>query len=196
MSYRFRFIKANKSNLSLRDCSVEELKTRLSAYYTEDEDYFAVYDMFQQTEVFDFATLDFVSELLKASEPFFKDKCTDEYFEHYNIKLCSKETFELAIDGMRKHILEYFKDLRNKKPEVILAHLESKIEEWQPLSETLGFGDEKDYTKLNSEHFPYDMDVNKPNIVTSWLYEYLIFELVRLYKGFDWDNDILMLYGW
>ena len=27
-------------------------------------------------------------------------------------------------------------------------------------------------------------------------YEYAIFELVRLYKIFDWENDDLVLVGW
>ena len=30
----------------------------------------------------------------------------------------------------------------------------------------------------------------------SWSYEYSIFELVRLYKTFDWENDNLVLMGW
>lgn len=29
-----------------------------------------------------------------------------------------------------------------------------------------------------------------------WDYEYAIFELVRLYKSFDWENDELVLVGW
>ena len=29
-----------------------------------------------------------------------------------------------------------------------------------------------------------------------WSYEYAIFELVRLYKIFDWENNDLVLVGW
>lgn len=33
-------------------------------------------------------------------------------------------------------------------------------------------------------------------ITTSWKYEYSLFELVRIWKTFDWKSNILILYGW
>jgi hypothetical protein len=33
------------------------------------------------------------------------------------------------------------------------------------------------------------------SITNSWKYEYGIFELVRIYKTFDWENDLLIYYG-
>ena len=43
---------------------------------------------------------------------------------------------------------------------------------------------------------PIDLDENKEQIAGDWSYEYAIFELVRLYKIFDWENDELVLMGW
>lgn len=43
---------------------------------------------------------------------------------------------------------------------------------------------------------PIDTDLSKPIINRSWLYEYGIFELVRVYKTFDWENNSLVLLGW
>ena len=42
---------------------------------------------------------------------------------------------------------------------------------------------------------PYDLDDDTDCIVNSWKYEYVIFELVRIYKTFDWKNDVLLYVG-
>ena len=43
---------------------------------------------------------------------------------------------------------------------------------------------------------PIDLDESRERITGDWSYEYTIFELVRLYKIFDWENDELVLVGW
>lgn len=43
---------------------------------------------------------------------------------------------------------------------------------------------------------PIDLDENRERITGDWSYEYAIFELVRLYKVFDWENNELVLVGW
>ena len=42
---------------------------------------------------------------------------------------------------------------------------------------------------------PYDLS-DKPDMVSAWDYEYQIWDLVRIYKTFDWNNKILVLTGW
>jgi len=44
-------------------------------------------------------------------------------------------------------------------------------------------------------HLPYELD-EKPNITTSWKFEYTQFELVRIYKQFDWNNNLMIYYGY
>ena len=36
----------------------------------------------------------------------------------------------------------------------------------------------------------------KECLVSSWLYEHTIFDLVRIYKTFDWENKCLLFMGW
>lgn len=43
---------------------------------------------------------------------------------------------------------------------------------------------------------PIDLGENRERITGDWSYEYVIFELVRLYKVFDWENNDLVLVGW
>jgi hypothetical protein len=42
---------------------------------------------------------------------------------------------------------------------------------------------------------PYDLNKGD-EITTSWKYEYGIFELVRIYKTFDWKKNVMVYYGW
>jgi hypothetical protein len=42
---------------------------------------------------------------------------------------------------------------------------------------------------------PYDL-TKGDEITTSWKYEYAQFELVRIYKTFDWENNIMIYYGY
>jgi len=43
---------------------------------------------------------------------------------------------------------------------------------------------------------PYKLDDGKDEITSSWKYEYSIFELVRIYKTFDWENNVMVHYGY
>lgn len=208
MSYRYRFIKVPKKIADdVRNLSYDDLKEYYSEQnchknnlshpqYDVEEESFAVWSMFQQEEIYDFALLPLLNSLLPKCEPFFTNANTNEMFEHYNIRMANEQVFLLAIDLLRKQVEEYFADLLKQKPECWQHHIQSKLEEWQPLSKTLELDDGKDHSKLNENHYPYDTNREKPTIVTSWLYEYSIFELVRKYKEFDWENYVLMIYGW
>jgi hypothetical protein len=45
-----------------------------------------------------------------------------------------------------------------------------------------------------SQLTPYDLD-EPEKITNSWKYEYAIFELINIYKRFDWDKDVMVYWG-
>lgn len=47
-----------------------------------------------------------------------------------------------------------------------------------------------------SRDYPYDINDGNDKIVSSWKYEYAVFELVRIYKTFDWENNLMVFYGY
>ena len=63
----------------------------------------------------------------------------------------------------------------------ILKHVESMSFEWG--------------CSKFSDLMPYDLKKGDA-ITTSWKYEYAQFELVRIYKTFDWKNNVLIYYGY
>lgn len=63
----------------------------------------------------------------------------------------------------------------------VLANIQGKIDIWQ-----------SQFSK------PYYLDEEKTDgeIVSSWSIEYAIFNLVHIYRTFDWKNDYLIYSGW
>lgn len=43
---------------------------------------------------------------------------------------------------------------------------------------------------------PYKLKDGRDEITSSWKYEYGIFELVRIYKTFDWKKNVMIYYGY
>ena len=68
----------------------------------------------------------------------------------------------------------------------IANHFREKADEW-----TIG-------GQLGGRILPYRLDEEDPDgeITGSWSYEYAIFNLVYIYRNFDWENNYLIYSGW
>ncbi len=110
------------------------------------------------------------------------DELENYYNEEYEFYGITKVGFAEIINGYTKQVQEYYSKLQAGYGIVgvdqteIENHLRSMSTEW-----------------LNN---PIDLRDDTETITTSWKYEYAIFELVRLYKQFDWENDIAVIYGY
>lgn len=49
--------------------------------------------------------------------------------------------------------------------------------------------------RLRDVQFMVNLDRSKPRLTNSWRYERAIFDLVREFKAFDFDKNVLVLYG-
>ena len=205
MSYRYRIAKVDKEFYEkVKDMKYNELLefskiNNPDAYDDCDEEdiYVYGYEVLKQEEIFDFGDCDFENVVEKLSIPAFSQKCTQDALEHYYIRLCNKDTFLAIIDEMRKLVVKNMEQLRDN-PELVYLHFEEKAKEWKLFEEVINCSSlsEEKRVELNKHHYPYDIDVENEQLVTSWRYEYAIFELVRLYKSFDWEKYNLVFYGW
>jgi hypothetical protein len=137
--------------------------------------------------------------------PFFRNTETQDYYKSdHDFHIVGKDFFEHVIehysDKVRKYYDEMLKSFWNPEtkdfkielseltPEykkslyLCIEHCRSMAMEW---GVTTWWGKE---TPFNLEKGDY--------VTTSWKYEYSVFELVRLYKTFDWENDLLIYYGY
>lgn len=93
------------------------------------------------------------------------------------------EKFLLAlIENYRIEVKTYFESLQNKSLEELKDAVEDKLFIWGEPAERRG-------------GFTYNLKKNSDKIVDSWFYEYAIFELVRIYKSFNPETEVVVYYG-
>ena len=118
-----------------------------------------------------------------------------ERYSDYGFALLTKDDFKAVIEAYRQKIVEWFQGLLNPDKSQVTAPNLSK-EERKRLEWKYEIEDKLD--KWSGKYFgisPIDLDEGRERITGDWTYEYAIFELVRLYKIFDWENDDLVLVG-
>ena len=145
---------------------------------------------------------EFWQELRYNNEDFKKDiKCLkdDPDIDLYSI---TKEGFKMMILAYRQRVIDYMKaaidlyehpeekDMRKHWFTVDLVQdYKSELREWESCYKKEDKGDD----------FYFNIDLQTPKtqfgISGSWLYKYAIFDMIEIYKYFDWENDLMVVYG-
>lgn len=127
--------------------------------------------------------------------PFTSEELKERYSDD-GFALLTKDDFKAVIEAYRQKIVDWFQSLLNSDKSPITSNKLSKEErkrlEWEyEIRDKLDAWSGKYFGIL-----PIDLDESRERITGDWSYEYAIFELVRVYKTFDWENDDLVLVGW
>ena len=111
-------------------------------------------------------------------KPYFEYSEVNEYYNDDNvIYLGDEKLFLDIIEYFRNEIYTQFKEL--KKDEIgRIGYINFRVDEWK-----------------GEFMLPYNLGKRK-NIVNSDKYEYAIFELVKIYREFDFKKHNLVFYGW
>jgi hypothetical protein len=158
----------------------------------------------------------------KSLYPFFKRKETQEVWsDEHDFYIAKKEFLEYVIESYSERIKNYYNGMVtpffNRKDKLTDLEMPS---EFLNTVKTEYFGNENSYTfdfsKITPEEQtalfkiiehvrqmraewtcfkPYDL-YEGDAVVTSWKYEYAIFELVKIYKSFDWKKNVMIYYGY
>lgn len=153
----------------------------LCAKYCDDdecEDYFSTSDLPGLKELHNFGKYCDFNIQDNLSKFFNKGLQEEEDCEFF---LANEEVLLTIIEEYRLKVLNWYKDESNHTIEKLLSDVKDNIRIWGDN----GFG-----------LVPYDLDKSTENIVNSWKYEHAIFELVRIYKTFDWGNNVLIYHGY
>ena len=126
-------------------------------------------------------------EMYKHGDSLFTSDELNELYEDYGAIVLDKEGLLCAIEWYRKHVEELYEDL--------LREQSSNGWDCRPQFDRL-VSHVKDYLYWWKNEGPGDLNVEHNRVVRSWLYEHGYFELVRIYKTFDWDNNSLVFLGW
>jgi len=122
------------------------------------------------------------------TKKFFKNKDLNDYYNSdMELFIVDKQFLEMIINTYSEFIKKHYKDMMSdvdvnneetwtkEKFAIIFQHIRSFSIEWTQLT-------------------PYNLNEGE-EITTSWKYEYVVFELVRIYKSFDWKRNIMVYYG-
>ena len=207
MGYRHYFYLVEKEEVEkVRRMNYDELfdyaKNKKCAAEDEDGKWIDFIDknFMNKKEIFEFGKLYYdntAERIYSTGIPLFENKETQDEFSDYVPYIVGKSGLEMAIQIYKEKILKYFKSLVTKecasrgiveftvKPEdlkvaEVCQEIEGKISRWSNF-----FG-----------CCPINMNESSESITNSWLFEYNIFELVRLYKSIDWDKYDILFYGW
>ena len=126
-------------------------------------------------------------EMYKHGDSLFTCDELNERYEDYGAIVLDKDGLLCAIDWYKNRVLELYRDLLREKSN----------NEWDTRSQLDRLiSHAKDYFYWWANQGPGNLDESTDKIVNSWLYEHGYFELVRIYKTFDWDNNSLVFLGW
>lgn len=211
MGYRQYFYEVDKSKVDgIRQCKTEEelykfcvkngIECDKDEYDGEIEYYMPLYKLGK--EIFNFGKYyENGSEIYNHGDSLFTSNELNERYEDYGCIICDENAILCAIEWQKQHIVNMYEHLVNNTFEEsyeryaypkeiddkelhyqrLLRHCKDHLTWWKPMFE--------DYSAVN-------LDKENDNLVHSWLYEHTIFDLVRIYKTFDWENKCLMFMGW
>lgn len=202
MGYRHYFYLIEKQEVqNIKRMTYEQLLQYVELHgWESDDDWFSLMDVFNQKKIFEFGKLywdNTADRIYSTGVPLFDRLEVQNSFSDYRPYIVGKSGLEMAIQIYKEKILNYFKSLVKEDtiPENILAlsvkpndlkldvvcdAVQEKILRWSNVFGTC----------------PVNMDEESETISNSWLFEYQIFELVRLYKSLDWDKYTVLFYGW
>lgn len=136
--------------------------------------------------------------------PFFRNKETqDWYASDHDFHLVGKDFFEHVIDHYVELVRKYFQNIlkpfineETNRPDFNgdMFSAERKMGIMDCMEYVRGMAQEWGVASFFDDTRPFKLDGDV--ITNSWKYEYSIFELIRIYKTFDWENDYLVYYGW
>ena len=120
---------------------------------------------------------------------YFLNPEVNEFFKSdYEFMEITKEGLELIIEEYAEYIANYYESLLkvdeidilkgNTVEKKCVSAIESKFRTWK-----------------NEYMTPYNLSEDCEHLSDSWEYEHSIFDLVRIYKTFDWENDTMIWYG-
>lgn len=153
--------------------------------FFEDDLFIGLYDLGSQLYEFgkDYENSD---EMYKHGDSLFSSDELNEKYKDFQPIVIDEDGILCAIDWNRKHCVEMYEDLLREKSE----------RKWDSRSQFERLKDHAETYLSWWKDNPADLNKDHERLVSSWLYENEYFELVRIYKTFDWEKNVMVFMGW
>lgn len=194
MGYRQYFYEADKELVEkIRACQTNEeyvavckvYRPSIVSEWDEDDVFAPPYRL--GSELFEFGKYyEGATDVVKCSTPLFTTKELQDRYLDCDAVVCTEEALLAAINWQRNKIISIYEDLI----------LEKSSNEYDDRSQLDRMKDNA-RSYLNWWKFGgVSLNKDSPFLASSWLYEHTIFDLVRIYKTFDWEHKALLFMGW
>lgn len=173
---------------------------QLCAYKGEEdkECYVGAYEVVKELYEFGKYT-EFDNE--KFFTPFWDNKEFQEYYEG-DFWVVNKEFLKHIIEHYKSKIISYYDKLldcsatdRAHEKHGVLRIKEDEVKNISPEKVAEWFNHIRNILMEWTHDFAFNMK-DDDKVTHSWKYEYSIFELVRIYKTFDFENNVMVYYGY
>lgn len=191
MSYRLYLYKiSNEDYEKINNLNKKELFNKYTVSNELEDGYISIQDLagkqiFELGKFFNFDIYDGIKQL---TTPFFTDEEVEEEFNdgNQNLKVVPKEVIKLIIKYYCKEVFNEFNFDENNLEEVEEAKSKAVLHYYH-------------YKKIwdpANDYGPCNLDENSDNICDVYNWEYNVFELTRIYKTFDFNNNKLIFAGY
>ncbi len=195
----------------IKELSLKELFIKRGLAWNEEdpfeEDYIGPYDLVDQTHYELGKYVDsFPAELLK---PFFLDEATQKTLgDESDLWIVDKDFLLAVIEMYRDKIRKYYQDMldplfsEDGRPKAEFMKTDgapistddlSAI--FKVISHVKDMGSDWGVMNPWTKGTPYKIEGSE-TIVDSWKFEHAIFQLVHLYKTFNWKRRVMVYYGY
>ena len=200
----------------IKSLTKEELIKFYNIKVDDDGDWYkGVYEYGE--ELYNFGKYTNFEPPIGSMKPFFKKKCLKQRYEEYDFYVVTKEFLSYLIGTYEEQVKGYYNKMMT--PFFGDGNYDKIHEFLNTIKTEYCVGDNQhtfDFTKITKEQqtqlfhiiehmrsmrtewvrlTPYNLNKGD-EITTSWKYEYGIFELVRIYKSFDWKKNVMVYYGY
>ncbi len=167
-------------------------KDELYAYKSEDinDGYIGVYDVSEEKALYELGKYCEFGEKKFFKPVFLNEQLQADFQEEHDFFIVGKDFLKHIIEHYNEKVKNFYKELIKDITNEQVSFKEIPQEVSMKLFHHI-HGNSMEWIQMT----PYDLD-NGDEVTTSWKYEYAIFELVRIYKTFDWENDIMIYYGY
>lgn len=200
MGYRYHLYKVPKDFVKETQCceTLEQFREVYFKYLPESkhemsisENTYSLYEIGQNLLCCEDGN--FCDEMHLHGDTLFKSlELRKRFMEDDCIILDDKDGLKAAIEFCRTQVIEWYEDLLREKSEnswntssqidrmksFVTQALNRWRSEWVP------------------EYRPYNLGVNTPKLNHHECWEFVLWDLVQVYKSFDWDNYSIMFMGW
>lgn len=216
MGYRTYIGSLNKTEYNkIKDMSLDELMDYKCKDKDPDDRYIGVYDICDK-ELCEFGKYTEFDDAKYYTDVFTNIQTNEHFTDEHDFWIVGKDFLALIIEHYRKRVAKMYEDLlvnlNYRSKSKFLDSIKTEPDKNDFLKDKYS----ADFSLLTSDELhdiisminhvrsmgtewlqldPYNLEKGD-EITTSWKYEYSIFELVRIYKHFDWDNNVMIYYGY